>query len=103
MAGKLRAPHKEGCMCAVCKAKAAKIIQPPVANAMRPLVTRVERILPPDIPEVRLDTLPSKAKFTYQGREHRVGEKIEGYVVAYNLFSQSIVTLGSATLVKPVK
>ena len=100
MAGKTRAPHKEGCMCVVCKSKRG------VGEVIAPLLVEPEiAIAPPPPPptEVRLDSLLSAAKFELEGQKHRVGVKFEGMVVCYNLAINDSATLGGSTMVKPIK
>ena len=98
MAGKTRAPHKEGCMCVVCKSKRgmgeAIVLTPAEPEIIVP---------PPPLTEVRLDSLLSAAKFVLGGQEHRVGQKIEGMVVCYNLAINDTATFGGSTMVKPIK
>lgn len=93
-----RGPHKEGCLCAICKAKREAVIPTPQS-----FITRVERQLPPPIPEVRLDSLAVKSRFQLRGEENLVKEKIEGMVVCYNLALRDTTTLGGATMVEPIK
>lgn len=98
-----RAPHKEGCICVVCKAKRAKLEAPPESEmAVEPEIIIASP--PPSPPtEVRLDSLPIATKFELSGQENRVGEMIEGMVVCYNLFINDTMTLSGATMVKPIK
>ena len=110
MAGKTRGPHKEGCACVVCKAKRGGVKVVPSSPPERPFISSQEkgvvtthiRYQAPPPPPVRLDSLLNTAKFMLEGREHRVGEKVETMVVCYNLFSNEIVTLSGATMVEPI-
>ena len=94
-----RAPHKEGCMCAMCKSKrgAGEGLVPPPAEP--------EIIAPPPLPptEVRLDSLPITAKFELGGQKYQVGERVESMAVICNLVTSQTMTLGGATKVKPIK
>ena len=94
MAGRTRAAHKDGCMCAVCKGIRAKMEAPVEPEIIAP---------PPPPTEVRLDSVPSAAKFELGGKEYRVGEKFEGMVVCYNLFVNETLTFVGSTKVKPVE
>lgn len=99
-----RSPHKEGCMCAVCRRKRAKVES---VLPVEPKIVIEPEIVPPSLPsspiEVRLDSLPLATKFIYHGQEHQVNERVEGIVVCYSLFLNDTVTLGGSTLVKPIK
>ena len=86
-----RGPHKEGCLCVVCKAK--RPAGPPPAPAIEEPLLKV----------VRLDSLPVKARFIRDRQEHMVKEHVEGMVVCYNLSVQDSMTLGGATVVEPIK
>ena len=92
----LRGPHKEGCLCGVCKRKrTTQEVSPPF---------QLTTIPPPPPPvEVRLDSLRVKARFKIGKQEHLIKEHIEGMVVCYNLFTNDTVTLGGATIVEPIK
>ena len=105
MAVKTRAPHKEGCMCVVCKRKSAGLeSQPLVEPEITPEPEIVAPPLSPPLPaKVRLDSLLSTNKFLLGGQEHRVGEKIEGMVVCYNLTINDTATLSGSTMVKLIK
>lgn len=81
-----RGPHKEGCLCAVCKKREAPALAP---------------VAPPPT-EVRLDSLPSTTKFMLGGQEYRVGQKFESMVVCYNLILNDNATFGGSTKVKPI-
>lgn len=99
-----RASHKEGCMCAVCKAKRVKqevpaLIEPEISEVL----VKPEILIPPPPTEVRLDSLLNATKFMLGGQEHLVKEKVEGMVVCYNLFVNDTMTFGGATMVKPIK
>ncbi len=88
-----RGPHKEGCMCAPCKAKrgVGETITLPTEPERTPLPT-----------EVRLDSLASKRRFKLRGEESMVKEHIEGMVVCYNLTLADTMTLGGSTKVEPI-
>ena len=104
-----RAPHKEGCMCAVCKAKRNKGISHQIIPEVVAPPIELEIVAPPPPPppppptEVRLDSLPVGTKFLLGGQECRAGEKVDGVVVCYNLFLNDTMTLGGATKVEPIK
>ena len=104
-----RVPHKEGCMCVVCKTKRAKLEAPlvePEIVAELEMVIEPEIVAPPPPPppvKVRLDSLPVAAKFEYKGEKCQVNDKIEGMVVIYNLFVNDSATLGGSTMVKPIE
>jgi len=85
-----RAPHKEGCLCGPCKAKrgVGEEISPPPDE---PVLTTIT--------EVRLDSLPSKAKFMLNGQAHMVKEHVEGMVVSYNFAESDTSTLSGSTMV----
>ena len=108
MAGKMRAPHKEGCRCAVCKSKRG-VVEPMVLPSIEPevpeVIVKLEETTPPPLSppaDVRLDSLPSTAKFILGGQEYRVGQKVEGMVVCYNLAINDTVTIGGLTMVRPI-
>jgi len=109
MAGKTRVPHKEGCLCVVCKAKRAKLVATVLAPVAPP---------PPPIPtEVSLGTLNTKDLFVLNGLRYRVGEKTPECLVCNQLTFRSngpspaeqcwlvvkTVSLGFSTIVKPIK
>ncbi len=96
-----RALHKDGCQCAPCKAKRAKGISQEIGKPTG-LVTTHVRHVPAPPPPVRLDSLLNTARFRLEGHEHRVGQKVEGMVVCYNLFSNETVTLGGTVMVEPI-
>ena len=86
-------------MCVVCKSKRG------VGEVIAPLLVEPEiAVAPPPPPptEVRLDSLLSAAKFVLGGQEHRVGQKIEGMIVCYNLAINDTATFGGSTMVKPI-
>ena len=95
-----RAPHKEGCLCVICKAKHREVSSP---------LPELRIILPPSPEpapekiEARLDSLPNASKFELGGQQHVVKEGVEGMVVCYNLAINDTVTLGGSTMVKPIK
>ena len=105
MAGKTRAPHKDGCTCVVCKAMRARMeaIKSLNVGMMAPPLVIGRMAPPPPIPEVRLDSLPVTTRFEYKGQKCQVNEKIEGMVVCYNLLFNETSTLGGSTMVKPLE
>ena len=100
-----RGPHKEGCMCVVCKPKRGGGVSqgiPRTETHEKGLVTTHVTYQAPPPPPVRLDSLRNKARFRLGGQEHRAGEKIEGMVVVYNLAINESATLGGSTMVEPI-
>lgn len=99
--GETRAPHKEGCMCAVCVKKRAKLESPILVKPTA----------------VRLDTLNTRELFELNGKRYRVGEKTPECVVCNQLSwldngplptdkmwrVVQTVSLGTSTVVKPIK
>ena len=110
MAGKTRGPHKEGCACVVCKAKRGGVKVVPSSPPERPFISSQEKGVvtthityqAPLPPPVRLDSLPNREKFTLDGHAHMVEQRVEDMVVCYNLATNDTVTLGGATMVKPI-
>lgn len=104
MAGVTRKPHKEGCLCAICKVKRAK--------AEREAVVPVA-VAPAKPLEVQVGSLGSGAPFELGGVRCRVGDKTENAVVidkfefihdsgkTYPIFKERL-TIDRKTMVKPI-
>ncbi len=100
-----RGPHKDGCQCVACKGKSvlpSLLTEPVTISEVKGFLTTNKTYHPTPPPPVRLDSLLNTAKFKLGGQLHRVGTKVEGMVVIYNLAVNDTATLAGSTMVEPV-
>lgn len=114
----MRAAHKPGCNCRVCKAvREAEEKKVKAVMTGEPFVTRVETLLPPEVEPVRLDSLNTGGYFNLEGKRYRLGEKATDCIVCHQLSFRSngpspseqmwmvvkTVSLDIGTMVEPAK
>lgn len=93
-----RASHKEGCLCAPCKAKRAKL-----EDASPPPELEPEIETPTPSLLVRADSLPLFATIELNGEAFILQDAVEGMVVIGNTITSHVETIGGGTMVKMVK
>ena len=81
-----RGPHKEGCLCRICKAVSNKAA---VAVAQAPN------------PFCAIGSLKRGTKFEYGGKKYQMGNKDSDCVVALELVSSKVTTFGLKVIVYP--